>query len=96
MILSVCALFDMKARAFASPFVVAHLDLAKRAMKEAIGIPGHSLNKWPEDYVLYCLGTWNDETAEYQLHSQRQYVVSALELNGRDAPKMPTDAEGRN
>lgn len=96
MILTVCALFDMKARAFASPFVVAHLDLAKRALKEAVNIPGHSLNKWPEDFALYCLGTWNDETAEYQLHHQRQYVASALELHDQPQAKIQADPAGSN
>lgn len=93
MILVVCAVYDMKARAFASPFTSSHLDVAKRAFAEAANISDHSLCKYPEDFVLYCLGTWNDETAEFQLHPQREYVASALEYHKQGKSVVPDPLE---
>lgn len=79
MILQIFAVYDQKSHAFASPFYLAHVDLAKRAFAEAANTPGHSLAKYPEDFFLYRLGTWNDETSEFSPLPQKEYVAHALE-----------------
>lgn len=79
MILQVVALFDVKARAFAAPFVSTHLAIAARAFAEAANTPENQVCRHPEDFTLYHLGTFNDETGEFTLLPTRVNLGSAID-----------------
>lgn len=70
MITQVCAMYDSKARAFAPPFTVVHLDIALRVFTDVANMPNHQCSKHPEDFSLFHLGNFNDETAEFKLLPQ--------------------------
>lgn len=83
MITQVCALFDKKALAFKTPFFVTRLEMATRALSQAVNKPSQGQENsevatFPEDFALYHLGTFNDETAQMTLHNQPIIVVEAL------------------
>lgn len=64
MILGIYAVFDSKAETFCRPFTQANDAVAKRAFLAAAQEQGNEVNKYPEDYFLYKLGSYDDETGE--------------------------------
>lgn len=76
----VCVMLDKKARAYAQPFFVTHTDLAVRTFKQAANTPGHQVNAHAEDFSLFYLGTYDDETAYFNLTATPTPLVEALQL----------------
>jgi len=83
MILQAMAAYDKKARAFMTPFFVAHVDLGVRALAAAVNQAGAPIAAFPEDYALYHLGTFNDESAVFALLGQPLHVAEALQFKKR-------------
>lgn len=61
----VLAVYDSKAGAHAPPFFCSTLGIARRTFSDAANMPDHPLSKNSEDFTLFLLGTWNDETAVF-------------------------------
>lgn len=85
MILHVMSLFDKKARAFNRPFFVAHVDLGVRSLagevnQQASATPPSELARFPEDFALYTLGTFDDGTGHFQLTATPTIVCEAVAL----------------
>lgn len=57
------AVYDNKAQAFASPFVMQNRAMAIRAFKFAVNDKTTDPGKYPEDFSLFILGTFNDADA---------------------------------
>lgn len=56
------AVFDSKIGNFAQPFFMATVPAAKRAFMAVCSEAGSMLYKHPEDYSLFHLGEFDDET----------------------------------
>lgn len=56
------AVRDVKADAFSSLMPIATEGLAIRSFAEACKDRNSDLNKYPEDYMLYEIGTWEANT----------------------------------
>jgi len=83
MITQVCSLFDKKAVAFKTPFFVIRTEMATRALAGAVNNPtpeGSDVATYPEDFTLYHLGTFNDETAQFTMHKQPVQIIEAIAL----------------
>lgn len=62
MILQAFSIYDSKAVAYAPPFFMARPELALRAFRDLAADPQSQISKHPEDYVLFLLGSYDDET----------------------------------
>lgn len=62
MILEVYSVFDSKAKAFMQPWYAANQFVALRHFVSAVNDPATVFYKHPSDFVLYRLGSFNDET----------------------------------
>lgn len=62
---AVYGIFDNVAGHFLAPFLMRSEGEALRTFKDLVNEEGTPLNKNPEDYTLYKLGTWNEITGEY-------------------------------
>jgi len=80
MITVICAALDKKARAYATPFFQAHVDVAIRAFKGAVNDPTHPIAKHPEDYSLWLIGTFDDNTGLITPHAAPIHVAEAMAL----------------
>lgn len=80
--LQCCAVYDQKARAFLPPFFVPHLDVAYRAIANATANPDHPFHRNPEDYIVYQLGSWSDDTAMFQLLGEPLNLGLVLNFKG--------------
>lgn len=63
--LKVFSIYDQKARVFGNPFVAPTTGLAERMVKDIMRNPGHALAKYPEDFTLYEVGTWDDADGNF-------------------------------
>lgn len=78
----VMSAYDKKARAYLTPFFVTHVDVAVRTFTSAVNDPTHPgmINKHPEDFCLYHLGTFDDDTGHFNLTAAPVVVCEAAAL----------------
>lgn len=62
--LKIFAVRDEKAQAFMDPFVVPHVGQATRSFQDASSNDRSPINKHPEDYTLFQIGTFDNESAK--------------------------------
>jgi len=87
MIHSVLAVFDEKAEAFAQPFFQQSDVLAIRAFTAAARDPESLLYKFPRDYSLYKLGTYDDGLGRFENLERPQLVMTSQQAQaGDDGP----------
>lgn len=60
--LGLYAVLDRKLGSFARPFVMNNDGMAVRAFLTAKQDPSSEMSKYPEDFSLYALGTFDDES----------------------------------
>lgn len=80
MLLYVMAAFDKKAAAFMQPFYASRPEVGLRSFQEAANIEDHQVCKHPEDFSLFQLGTWDDNTGLFQLYPTPKHVAEAINL----------------
>lgn len=65
-----CALFDTKTGIFHAPLFFAHKALAVRAALALASDPGNTVGRYPYDYRLHCLGSFDDGTGTFSHSSE--------------------------
>lgn len=78
--MKIFAIKDSKAGMFNSPFFQPTHGTAERSFKELLKDPQSFVSKYPEDYDLYYLGTYDDITGVVK-PEQPQHVVSGSQLS---------------
>lgn len=67
MFLKMFTVFDSKAAAFLQPFFAPTTAVAIRSFSQAARTQGHDFNQYAEDYTLFELGEFDQETAKIML-----------------------------
>lgn len=81
MIVKIFSVFDKKARSFCTPFYMPNVETAVRAFHQAANDKSIDVGRYPADFDLFMLGTFNDETGVTESPlGNHEHVVSALEL----------------
>ncbi|QXP08438.1 MAG: nonstructural protein [Arizlama microvirus] len=64
MIYQVCAVRDSAMDAYLRPFFVPSTNVAVRSFTDEVNRKSddNAVNKHPDDYELYCLGQWDENT----------------------------------
>lgn len=57
------SIYDSAAQAYLPPFILPREEMAKRTFADCVNSAEHQFAAHPEDYTLFRLGTWDDETA---------------------------------
>jgi len=73
------AVRDVKADSFGAPISVATEGLARRSFSDACKDPRSELAKYPEDYMLYELGTYEPNAGAITPHKLPKLVMTAIE-----------------
>lgn len=60
----ICAIKDNAVEAFGQPIFVNHRNEAIRAFGDEMQNPQSTMHKHPNDYDLYIIGRYNEETGE--------------------------------
>lgn len=80
MILNVYTLFDTKALIFNTPFFAVNDGVAKRMCADLASDANTTVGRHPADYVLYRLGTYDDNLGSFDLVAIRDHVVDIVSL----------------
>lgn len=91
MTLKVFAVRDMKALAFLQPFFSNSTGSALRAFGDAVADKNCPFSKHPEDYVLYEIGTYDDNSAELTSVSPVKMMACATDFVAV-VPPTPTES----
>lgn len=59
------SIHDSKAGAFLPPFILPRQEMAQRTFSDCINSEDHQFGAHPDDYTLFLLGHWDDETAQF-------------------------------
>lgn len=79
---------DAKAEAYLVPFFARSRGEAIRMLTDAVNDPQHQFGIHAEDYMLFHLGAFDEETGEIHLFPQQEPIITCLELK-RDVPITP-------
>lgn len=80
MILKLFALYDSKVEAYLQPFFLKSKGEAIRALTRHVNDPNHDFSKYPGDFTLFELGSWDDANAKFILHDAPQSVGVLVEF----------------
>lgn len=67
MILEMMAVYDTKARAFLAPIFVRSVEVAQRAVADAVNDPKHEWHRHASDFVLFGFGAFADDQGTFSL-----------------------------
>lgn len=86
-----CAVHDRQLNAFMRPFVAQSPGQAIRSFRDEVNREGSEMNRHPEDYTLYRVGVWDQQTGEIaKAHPAPEQLAIATNLIERkrhiDAP----------
>lgn len=79
MIHRVFTIYDCKAEMYLQPFCFKTVGQASRAFEESCNDINHQFNKHPEDYTLFELGTYDDNTAAFEIGATPNALGKAIE-----------------
>lgn len=87
--LRVMSAFDGKLGVFNPPQYFQHLGQALRAWEEVCNNPQSMMCKHPADFVLYEIGTFDEDKGVFSNHSPHMLVQSALEAVRKPQESLP-------
>lgn len=79
-ILHIFSLYDSKAGAFLRPFFAQNTQVAERALSDAVNNPQETVARHPEDFCLFKLGTFDEESGELVPEAAPEAVRQAITL----------------
>jgi len=80
------SVYDLKAKAFLQPFFSVLDGTAIRAFSTAVNDPSTMLNKHPEDYILFYVGEFDDESGALSAAAQPVQLVMAAAVYSERVP----------
>lgn len=69
---------DRKAGAFLPPFIMPVEAMALRAFGDCVNDSNHAFNRHPEDYTLFRIADFDDQTGMFELESAPVSVGNGL------------------
>jgi hypothetical protein len=80
MVQKVYTIRDTKAKAFLNPFFTVNDDTAVRIMQNVVADENHEFNKNADDYSLYYLGEYDDNTGLIDAGDEPEYMIGLNQL----------------
>ena len=80
MVLKVYSIYDQKTGVYDRPFLQHTHGEAERNFKQLVNDEKSQVNKFPEDYDLYYLGEYDNNTGKYQTLDSPQHLIKAVQL----------------
>lgn len=76
---------DIKLQKYGIPFVAPNDEIAKRMLHSTISAGGTTMSEFPEDFQLYKLGNYDDDTGEFE--TENEFLANATEYKNEDKEK---------
>lgn len=80
MILKAYSLFDNKALTYHQPFYAPTDGAAVRMLGDIVTDNNTQPGRHPKDFVLYCVGVWEDGNGRFEAFSPLVHVIDAIAL----------------
>lgn len=80
MLMKVFSIYDSKVEAYMKPFFDQTKGSAIRAVTEAVNDSSTTFSKYPADFTLFELGTYDDSSAQFDLYSSPVSIGVLLEF----------------
>jgi len=62
--MKVFTVYDSAARKYLEPFFAETVEVACRMFRALVNKDGHQFNRFPEDYTLFHIGSYNDDEGQ--------------------------------
>lgn len=83
------SVYDSAARRYLQPFFAETIEVACRMMRALVNKEGHQFNRFPEDYTLFHLGTFDGETGLLApLATPHSCGVALTFMEGAGSPRL--------
>ena len=82
--LKVFSIYDSKTECFMNPWYARTTGEAVRSFEQSIIDPNTSFHKYPDDFTLFDIGSWDDETGEILLNEAKVNIGLAREFFRED------------
>lgn len=76
----IVTIYDKRAQTYGGPMVFPTLGVAERAFADNVNDPQSMINKHPEDYMMYLIGTFDTEKAIIIQADAHQLLSEAHQL----------------
>lgn len=80
MVLRAYSIFDNKALTYHQPFFAPTNGAAVRMFQDTANDLNTSIGRHPSDFILYCVGDYDDQNGAMTSYSPREHVVDAISL----------------
>jgi len=80
MLHKIFTVFDSKTEAFLQPFFMPAKGAAIRAFTDLANDKNHNFGKYPEDFILFERGSYDDSTAKFELNKAPVSLGIAIEF----------------
>lgn len=80
MIINVYSIFDRKALVYHLPYFAQTHAVAVRTLSDVVADPNTTFGRHPNDYVLYCIGRYDDAKGAMLPLSPMDHVIDAIAL----------------
>lgn len=94
MMLNCYSIYDLKALQYHPPFYASTDAQAMRSMADLANDLNTNVGRHPADYVLYCVGTYNDQNGQLQPLTPLRHVADAWSLVKQAPELFPVPARG--
>lgn len=80
MILQMCTVHDTATEMFGRPFFMVATGQAVRSFRDEVNNPDSEFSKHPDDYSLYHLGQYDDNTGGFELFGRPTLLVRGKDM----------------
>ena len=85
MTLKLFSIRDQKSEAFGTPFYQATHGEAERNFRTLVNDNKSTVSQYPDDFDLYYLGTFDDNTGKVQTLDTPQHVIKAVQVKTQNS-----------
>lgn len=80
MLSKICTIYDGKAQAYLLPMYFQSLAQAERSFGDIVNDKEHPIGCHPEDYTLWCIGEWDEQTGIIVVFDVKQSIAEGIQL----------------
>jgi hypothetical protein len=91
--LQIFTVYDSKSEAFMPPFYARATGEALRMFENSVKTSDHDFSRWPEDYTLFQLGSFDDNTGSFEIFPTSKSLARAIQFVRKEPNLSPVPAE---
>jgi len=93
--MKIYSIYDSKAEAYLQPFFSPNNAVAIRNFQNVLQDPNSNINRWPEDFTLFAIGTWDEDTGQITPAEQIKSLGNGLQHREKQLELAPTKESNR-